>query len=152
MIHVDRYSNAETLRCIMQKLIDRHGPPQYMSSDNGSVPRSEATTCEAIYSKRIASFTGGDENHNRLYPTSKPLAVPSVSDIFHGFVESFHARFREQCLNRQQLCTLTEAGVVIEDWCWLYNHVRARPSLDFLYPLNFNINLSTLTLPVDQFA
>ena len=27
-----------------------------------------------------------------------------------------------------------------------------RPSLDFLYQLNFNINLSRLTLPVDQFA
>ena len=110
------------------------------------------------------------------------MAVPSVSDIFHGYIESFHARFREECLNREQLWTLTEARVVIEDWRWLYNNVRPHrslgnitprhftenlntegsgsiratpslhPNLDFLYQLNFNINLSRLTLPMDQFA
>ena len=99
-----------------------------------------------------------------------------------GFIESFHNRLRDECLNREQLWTLTEARVVIEDWRWLYNNVRPhrslgnitprrfaenlktegsgstratpslRPNLDFLYQLNFNINLSRLTLPVDQFA
>ena len=49
VIHVDRHINAETVRGIMQKLLARHGPPQYIRSDNGSVPRSEATTCEAIH-------------------------------------------------------------------------------------------------------
>ena len=49
VIHVDRHINAETVRGIMQKMIERHGPPQYIRSDNGSVPRSEATTCEAIH-------------------------------------------------------------------------------------------------------
>ena len=98
------------------------------------------------------------------------------------YIESFYARFREECLNREQLWTLTEARVVIEDWRWLYNHVRPHrslgnvtprrfagdintkgsgsiratpslhPSLNFLYQLNFNINLSRLTLSVDQFA
>jgi len=33
----------------------------------------------------------------------------------NGFVESFHGRFRDECLNREQLWTLTEARVVIED-------------------------------------
>ena len=100
----------------------------------------------------------------------------------NGYIESFHARFREECLNREQLWTLTEARVVIEDWRWLYNHIRPHrslgnvtprrfaedintkglgsiratpslhPSLDFLYQLNFNINLSRLTLTVDQFV
>ncbi len=112
----------------------------------------------------------------------KTLYIEPASPWQNGFVESFHARFREMCLNREQLWTLTEARVVIEDWRWLYNHVRPycslgnitprhfaedintessgsiratpslRPSLDFLYQLNFNINLSRLTLPVDQFA
>ena len=36
VIHVDRHINAETVRGVMQKLIDRHGPPQYIRSDNGS--------------------------------------------------------------------------------------------------------------------
>ena len=42
VIHVDRHINAETVRGIMQKLLARHGPPQFIRSDNGCVPRSEA--------------------------------------------------------------------------------------------------------------
>ena len=112
----------------------------------------------------------------------KTLYIEPGSPWQNGYIESFHARFREECLNREQLWTLTEARVVIEDWRWLYNHVRPHrslgnitprrfaedlktegsgsiratpslhPSLDFLYQLNFNINLSRLTLSVDQFA
>ena len=112
----------------------------------------------------------------------KTLYIEPRSPWQNGYIESFHARFREECLNREQLCTLIVARVVIEDWRWLYNNVRPHrsfgnvtprrfaedintkgsgsiratpslhPSLDFLYPLNFNINLSRLTLPVDQFA
>ena len=36
VIHVDRHINAETVRGIMQKMIERHGPPQYIRSNNGS--------------------------------------------------------------------------------------------------------------------
>ena len=112
----------------------------------------------------------------------KTIYIEPGSPWQNGYIESFHTRFREECLNREQLWTLTEARVVIEDWRWLYNNVRPhrslgnitprrfaedaykqgsgsiratsslRPSLDFLYPLNFNINLSRLTLTVDQFA
>ena len=112
----------------------------------------------------------------------KTLYIEPGSPWQNGYIESFHARFREECLNHEQLWTLTEARVVIEDWRGLYNNVRPhrslgnitprcfaedinteglgfiratpslRPSLDFLYQLNFNINLSRLTLTVDQFA
>ena len=33
----------------------------------------------------------------------------------NGFMESFHARFRDECLNREQLRVLAEARVVIGD-------------------------------------
>ena len=112
----------------------------------------------------------------------KTLYIEPGSPWQNGYIESFHARFREECLNREQLWTLTEARVVIEDWRCLYNHIRPHrslgnvtprrfaedintkglgsiratpslhPSLDFLYQLNFNINLSRLTLTVDQFV
>ena len=164
VIHVDRHINAQTVRGIMQKVIDRNGPPQYIRSDNGS---------EFI------------ESELRTWLTAmkiKTLYIEPGSPWQNGYIESFHARFREECLNREQLWTLTEARVVIEDWRWLYNNVRPHrslgnitprdfaedintegsgsiratpsfhPSLDFLYQLNFNINLSRLTLPVDQFA
>ncbi len=60
-----------------------------------------------------------------------------------GYIESLHARFREECLNREQLWTLTEARVVIEDWRWLYNHVRPHRSLGNITPQRFAENLKT---------
>jgi hypothetical protein len=51
--------------------------------------------------------------------------------------ESFNARLREECLNREELWTLTEARVVIEDWRWKYNHVRPHRSLGYISPNEF---------------
>ena len=59
----------------------------------------------------------------------KTLYIEPGSPWQNGYIESLHARFREERLNREQLWTLTEAGVVIEDWRWLYNHVRPHRSL-----------------------
>ncbi len=42
------------------------------------------------------------------------LYIEPASPWQNGYIESFHARFREECLNREQLWTLTEARVVIE--------------------------------------
>ena len=158
------FIHDKTVRGILQKLIDQHGPPQYIRSDNGS---------EFIESELRAWLAA---------MKIKTLYIEPGSPWQNGYIESFHARFRDECLNREQLWTLTEARVVIEDWRWLYNHVRPHrslgnitprrfaedlntegsgsiratpsfhPSLYFLYQLNFNINLSRLTLPVDQFV
>ena len=61
----------------------------------------------------------------------------------NGYIESFHARLREECLNREQLWTLTEARVVIEDWRWLYNHVRPHRSLGNVTPRRFAEDINT---------
>jgi putative transposase len=42
----------------------------------------------------------------------------------NGFVESFHRRFRDECLNREQLWTLAETRVVIEDVRIKFDHKR----------------------------
>jgi transposase InsO family protein len=52
-------------------------------------------------------------------------------------MESFNARLREEYLNREELWTLTEARVVIEDWRWKYNHVRPHRSLGYIKPNEF---------------
>ena len=96
-------------RGILQKLIDQHGPPQYIRSDNGS---------EFIESELRAWLAA---------MKIKTLYIEPGSPWQNGFIESFHARFRDECLNREQLWTLTEARVVIEDWRWLYNHVPPPP-------------------------
>jgi transposase InsO family protein len=44
----------------------------------------------------------------------KTIYITPASPWENGFVESFHSRFRDECLNREQLWTLTEARVVAE--------------------------------------
>ena len=50
---------------------------------------------------------------------------------------SFNGKLRDECLNREQLWTLTDARGVLEDWRWKYNHVRPHRSLGYLTPLAF---------------
>jgi hypothetical protein len=52
--------------------------------------------------------------------TSEATTVLSLSKgvCENGYIESFNARLKEECLNREELWILTEARVVIEDWRW----------------------------------
>ena len=65
----------------------------------------------------------------------------------NGYVESFHGRLREECLNREQFWTLTDARVAIEDYrrvqskatspshqTWTYNTFRLHSKLGYLSP------------------
>jgi len=67
----------------------------------------------------------------------KTLYIDPGSPWQNGFIESFNARLREECLNREQLWTLTEARVVIEDWRRKYNNIRPHRSLGYITPLEF---------------
>ena len=55
----------------------------------------------------------------------------------NGFIESFHSRFRDECLNREWLFNLREARVVIEDWRQQYNQERPHSTLAYLSPEQF---------------
>ena len=77
--------------------------PQYLRSDNGP---------EFIAEDRAA--LAGREQIKTIY-------IDPGSPWQNGFVESFHGRLRDECLNREQLWTLTEARVVVEDFRRRYN-------------------------------
>ncbi len=118
-IHVDRRINARKVRTIMARLIAEHGAPEYIRSDNGS---------EFIEKELQRWFD---------YQGIKTLFIEPGSPWQNGYIESFNARLREECLNREQLWTLTEARVVIEDWRWKYNNIRPHRSLGYVTPLEF---------------
>ena len=63
------------------------------------------------------------------------------------YVESFKACFREECLDREQLWTLTEARLAIEYWRWKYNNIRPHRSLGYITPLDFAQELPEETEP-----
>ena len=118
-IHVDRRINAKKVRQIMARLIDEHGAPEHIRSDNGS------------------EFIERDLRHWLARNGIKTLYINPGSPWQNGYIESFNARLREECLNREQLWTLTEARVVLEDWRWKYNHIRPHRSLGYITPMSF---------------
>lgn len=118
-IHVDRRINARKVRRVLSELIDRHGAPEHIRSDNGS------------------EFIEGNLREWLKENQIKTLYIAPGSPWQNGYIESFNARLREECLNREQLWTLTEARVVIEDWRWKYNNIRPHRSLGYITPLEF---------------
>ena len=54
----------------------------------------------------------------------------------------------DECLNREQLWTLTEARVVIENFRKEYNQKRSHSRLGYLSPTHFAINSCPSTAPV----
>ena len=55
----------------------------------------------------------------------------------NGYIESFHGKFREECLNEHWFLTLDDARETIEDWRIDYNQVRPHSSLGYLTPEEF---------------
>jgi len=57
--------------------------------------------------------------------------------VENAYVESFHSRFRDECLNTHWFETLTDARVHIERWRQDYNEVRPHTSLAGRTPMEF---------------
>ena len=67
----------------------------------------------------------------------KTLYIEPGSPWQNGYIESFHSRFRDECLNREWLLNLREARVVIEDWRLHYNTERPHSRLGYLSPEDY---------------
>ena len=67
----------------------------------------------------------------------KTLYIYPGSPWQNGYIESFHSRFRDECLNREWLLNLREARVFIEDWRHHYNTERLHSQLGYLSPEGF---------------
>ena len=55
----------------------------------------------------------------------------------NGYVESFHDKFRRECLARDLFFTLSEARVVIATWRKKFNQIRPHRSLSMKTPEEF---------------
>ena len=73
------------------------------------------------------------------------LFIEPGSPWENGYIESFHSRFRDECLNREWLLNLREARVVIEDWRQYYNTERPHSQLGYLSPEGFINNQKVST-------
>ena len=123
VLRADRALRSQDVLAWLQKAIEQHGAPEYLRSDNGS--------------EFIAKIVQRWLAEQRI----KTLYIEPGSPWQNGFVESFHGRFRDECLNREQLWTLTEARVVIADYRDKYNQRRPHSRLGYLSPIRFAAQL-----------
>lgn len=120
---------ADVLRWL-KAAVREHGAPEYLRSDNGS-------EFIARIVQRWLRAAG-----------IKTIYIEPASPWQNGFVESFHGRFRDECLNREQLWTLSEARVVVGDWRRKYNQVRPHSRLGYQSPAQFAAQLCPSPSPV----
>ena len=118
-IQVERQITAAQVLAVLEKAMIQYGVPGYIRSDNG--PEFIAAQVQQWLS----------EHH------IKTIYIDPGSPWQNGCIESFHSRFRDECLNREWLLNLREARVVIEDWRQHYNTDRPHSRLGYLSPEEF---------------
>ena len=134
-IRVARQLTSSDVLSVLSEAIEEEGAPSYIRSDNGSVPRSEATTCEAIHCSSGAAVVVRQKDQGDLYRSGQSLAKR-----FHRVVSQPLTRCTEErsddiakrsCLNREVLLSVAEAQVVIEQWRHTYNSEHPHSHLGF---------------------
>ena len=119
VLRADRALKSADVLEWMERAIAEHGAPAYLRSDNGP----------EFIAKEVQRWLAAN--------AIRTIYIEPGSPWQNGFVESFHGRFRDECLNREQLWTLTEARVVIEDYRRQYNHHRPHSKLGYQSPKRF---------------
>ena len=74
-IRVARQLTSTDVLSVLSEAIEEEGTPSYIRSDNGSVPRSEATTCEAIHCSSSAAVVVRQKHQGDIYRSGQSLAT-----------------------------------------------------------------------------
>ena len=115
-IRVERQIRSGQVLATLWQAMMQYGIPEHIRSDNGT------------------EFIAGKIQRWLRVNQIKTLYIEPGSPWQNGYIESFHSRFRDECLNREWLLNLREARVVIEDWrqhynCLLYTSPSPRDGL-----------------------
>ena len=103
----------------LDQLIESHGRPRIIVSDNGT-----EFTSNAILKWSETSGVGW-----HYIAPGKPMQ--------NGFIESFNGRLRDECLNEHLFDTLKDARRIISAWQTDYNYNRPHTSLGGLTPAEY---------------
>ena len=130
-IRVERQIRSGQVLATLWQAMLQYGIPEHIRSDNGT------------------EFIAGKIQRWLRVNQIKTLYIEPGSPWQNGYIESFHSRFRDECLNREWLLNLREARVVIEDWRQHYNTERPHSRLGYLSPEGFIAN-QKVSLQMDQ--
>ncbi len=119
LLHVDRSIGSKNVKEQLIGLIEEHGTPDYVRSDNGPEFIGKVL-CKWIAQSEI-----------------KTLYIEPGCPWQNGYVESFHDKFRRERLARELFFTHSECRVVVTDSRRKYNKVRPHRSLGMRTPAEF---------------
>jgi transposase InsO family protein len=119
VIEVGRSIRSKDVIAVLEYLFMIRGAPGYIRSDNGPEFIADAI-------KRWLA----DNEVETLY-------IEPGSPWENGYIESFHARLRDELLDRELFYSVKEAGVLAENWRQEYNHHRPHSSLNYTTPAQF---------------
>ena len=119
LLHVDRSIGSKKVKEQLIGLIEEHGAPDYIRSDNGP----------EFIGKVLCKWLAQCE--------IKTLYIEPGCPWQNGYVESFHDKFRRECLARELFFSMSECRVVVSDWRRKYNKVRPHRSLGMRTPAEF---------------
>ena len=118
-IEVDTSLGGMRVVRVLEELKQRRGLPRQIRSDNGPEFVSRAVD-QWAYEQGLQWHT--------IQP-GRPME--------NGYVESFNGRFRDECLNENWFCSLTEARAIIAAWRQDYNKCRPHSALGYRTPEEF---------------
>jgi putative transposase len=131
-IEVGRSIRALDAIRVLDGAIKGYGQPEHIRSDNGPEFIAEAIR-QWMSTAQI-----------------KSLYIQPGSPWEQAYIESFHDKFRDECLNRELFATLAEARVIIESWRREYNQMRPHSALGYLTPDEFGQLNRTATTSCDN--
>jgi putative transposase len=112
---VHRSITADVLIDELDRLAASRGYPSVLRCDNGP-----ELACD------VMADWAGERGGLAFIPPGQPWR--------NGYIESFNARVREECLNINILWSLAHARVVITDWKYEYNNHRRHSALGYQTP------------------
>jgi putative transposase len=118
-IHVGYSIRAVDAITVLEAAIERYGAAKHLRSDNGPEFIAEALQ-DWLRDQQI-----------------KTLYIEPGSPWEQAYIESFHDKLRDECLNREIFHSLAEARIILEGWRVEYNEQRPHSALGYLTPVEF---------------
>jgi putative transposase len=116
VIEVQRHITGEQVMKVLAALVKLQGAPQHVRCDNGP-----EFICTAVRAWLKRSEVGA-------------LYIAPGSPWENGYAESYHARLRDEVLDREEFGSLIEARALLEIWRLEYNGQRPHGALGYLTP------------------
>jgi len=122
-IVASRRMGSREVVAALQAAVELHGPPRYLRCDNGS----------EFIAKYLQAWLREAGITTRFIEPGSPWQ--------NGVNESFNARFRDECLNRELLANVLEAQCVARTFRDDYNTSRPHSSIEYRTPANYRAEL-----------